>query len=749
MKLDKIKKVKNEKKEKSKKIGKEKENNINDKINKEIKEKIEEEKQLKMKQVNDNEELDSIIKLLIINRKERKKDDILRIRDYLCSHINFFKNFSEHSKEYLFRLISSLNYEFFETKERIINFGEEGDKCYVLLKGKVGIYKPFPVSKKMSFRDYVEYLVSVRDIEKNILKFERILNYNSKIDKSILLYIDFDYKRINQSNNLLDIILEEERELCQANSGNLFGEMSLIENEPRNATIIALENCTMISIEKHDYIKLVKEVEKQRINKELVSFKHNYPIFLNWPASKCIRLISGFITQEYEKDDYVYKQNDVPKNIYLIKEGKFEFTINFNFEWYEKFIEYIHDTSSSLLKDIDDPMLWKEDKITKKINNVFNNKTSPFTLYRHPIDKIIVSNKDISGENIDSEDDELYHDKNKIYRANIQKMESPNFFGFLEIFELKFRICNVKCISKKGVLVKYPLLEFLQLIPGDKKNQFYLQERIFKEKSNIILQLKNTILTKLNLIKKNKNNKIFLNKSFMINNNFKRYINELDFNTNYNENNLSPLRNAKISHNINSIQKINKSKSSIYYNISKNESNDNKKEIKSYKDDYIDKHYLNKYHNNKYNSLKIIKNNITKKGIILNFKNSILTLTKNKMKVFRGFFKNEICKKPSNISLDIKQIDNSDKGYIKYLKKNIQSLSISKNPSINDRNRMTEKKYINFEANKYIFKFNKNNKTRNTSESKSNSYLILPNINNSKNSLILSYDKDNNSGAEI
>ena len=36
----------------------------------------------------------------------------------------------------------------------------------------------------------------------------------------------------------------------------------------------------------------------------------------------------------------------------------------------------------------------------------------------------------------------------------------------------------------------------------------------------------------------------------MINNNFKRYINELDFNTNYNENNLSPLRNAKISHNI-------------------------------------------------------------------------------------------------------------------------------------------------------------------------------------------------------
>ena len=30
--------------------------------------------------------------------------------------------------------------------------------------------------------------------------------------------------------------------------------------------------------------------------------------------------------------------------------------------------------------------------------------------------------------------------------------------------------------------MKFPLLEFLQLIPTDKRNQFYLQEKILKKK---------------------------------------------------------------------------------------------------------------------------------------------------------------------------------------------------------------------------------------------------------------------------
>ena len=503
--------------------------------------------------------------MLKIEKDKRTKNDIIKIKDYLCSHIEYFKNLLEQSEEKLLKLVHSLNYEFFKTNERVMNFGEEGNKCYVLLKGKVGIYKPFPITKQMTLREYVEYLVFVRDIEKNIPKFDRIINYNSKIDKIKLFAIEFDYTKIPQTTHTLNIIGEEERELAQANPGNLFGEMALIKNEPRNASIIALEKCAMLSIEKTDYLKFVKDIEEQRINKELIIFKQNYPIFSHWPPSKCFRLLSGFITDEYVKEDYVYKQNDIPTSIYLIKEGIFEITTNFNFNWYENFINYIHDNSLSLFNDMDNPILWKEDKITKKINEAYNGKCSPFMLKRNPIDKIIISNQEINDVNKDFAkeiEEEMSHNKNLVYKANIQKLESPNIFGFLEVFELKYRLCSVKCISQKGIIMKFPLLEFLQLITTDKRNQFYIQEIIFKEKKNIIAQLKNSILTKLNFIKKEENENFYISKHFFENNNnTNRNIKKLDFNKNFIENNLTPLRDLNFSNEMTSRPKLNKSKS--------------------------------------------------------------------------------------------------------------------------------------------------------------------------------------------
>ena len=214
-------------------------------------------------------------------------------------------------------------------------------------------------------------------------------------------------------------------------------------------------------------------------------FKQIYPIFRYRPPSKCFCLISGFITQVYDKDEYVFKQNSIPTGVYLIKKGIFEITSYFNFNWYEKFIDYIHDSSSSLINDIDNRLIWKEDKITKKINDAFKNKQSPFIINRDPIDKVIVSKQNEDNEKKDITKDieeEINQNKKQIFRTNIQDLEAPNIFGLIEIFELKFRICSVKCISKKGIIMKFPLLEFLQLIPTDKRNQFYLQEKILKKK---------------------------------------------------------------------------------------------------------------------------------------------------------------------------------------------------------------------------------------------------------------------------
>ena len=739
-----LKKIKLNDENKEKDEGVEKDEN-SEKIQKEINEEIEREKQLQLQKEKDKAELISVIKLLKIKKEQRIKDDIKKIKDYLCTHINFFKNLMEQSEDKLLKLISSLNYEVFKANERIMNFGEQGDKCYILLKGTVGIYKPFPITKKMTLRDYVEYLVNIRDIEKNIPKFDRILNYNSKIDKYNLYEIDFDYTKITQTNNTINIMAEEERELGQGTPGCSFGEMALIKNETRNASIIALEKCYMISIEKFDYTKIVKDIEEQRINKELASFKQNYPIFRFWHPSKCFKLLSGFITEEYDKEDYVFKQNDKPNAIYLIKDGTFEVTSCFNFKYYEQFIDYIYDSSSSLMNDIDNPFLWIEDKITKKINDTYENNLSPLNINRNPMDKLVISLKkeEVKDDLLElarNKEGEMTQNKNHIFKANIQKLESPNIFGLLEIMELKQRFCSVKCISRKGILLKFPLFEFLQLIPTDKKNQFYLQQKLFEEKKFLISQLKNAILAKLNFIKKEEKKNFYLDKNFFYNSSTNKYSNKIEFKNQHFDLNLSPLKIKKKPKDIIKLPKLSKCKSSLHYNLTKLDKKENN-ECNNIDDITHFNKNITSIGNNSFEN----KKNSSRNGIVLGFKNSVIKLTREKMEVIKGLFPKDKEKKSFSPCLNLKKIDNNNnKDLIRYLEHNIE---LCKTPiklrkiCIRGSDRMTGKKYLSLETSKIVNKLNNNNST--TIESKRNSELLFPYINKSINSSI------NNDGSNI
>jgi hypothetical protein len=75
--------------------------------------------------------------------------------------------------------------------------------------------------------------------------------------------------------------------------------------------------------------------------------------------------------------------------------------------------------------------------------------------------------------------------------------------------------------------------------------------------------------------------------------------------------------------------------------------------------------------NNNDNSFENRKHN-SKNGIILGFKNSIIKLNKDRLRIIKGLFPKEMEKKTISPTLNIKQINNSDKEYIKFLEKNIE-----------------------------------------------------------------------------
>ena len=467
-------------------------------------------------------DLNEVIELLKIPTQKRTKYDIRAMQNYLLKNIEYFQKLNEEndSSERIPKIIQVLSYESFKKDEHIINFGEIGNKFYILLSGTVSIYKPSPKNMNMTLYDYVNYLVNIRDVEKNLLKFERVQNYNSNIDRVKLLLINYNPEKLPYSSRKLPLVIEEERFVVKLGPGASFGEMALIKNETRNADIVANEKCILGSVDKIDYRKIIKDMEEQKINLQLKSFKTDFPFFSEWPASRCFRILSALTGENFIKEDYIYKQNTLPTHIYIIRKGELEVTCDINFSIYEKFIEYIYTNSDVLFKEMDTPGFWKEDNLQKKINFSYESDESPL-MSLPPISRFTLSHKsEIIPEldknenllnydnNIDAEkmkeiskvedlENDINYQNNMKRRIKICKLEAPQIFGYMEPFELKTRFCNIRCETNEAEIQKIPFIEFLQLMPKDKKNRFLLEEFISKRKRELIEQLKNGTLAKL------------------------------------------------------------------------------------------------------------------------------------------------------------------------------------------------------------------------------------------------------------
>jgi hypothetical protein len=95
-----------------------------------------------IKSPNGND-LDKVIDLLKIPTQKRTKSEIKIIQNYMINNIEYFRKMSQEPDEIerIPKIIQILNYERFQKDEPIINYGEIGDKFYIILSGNVNVYK--------------------------------------------------------------------------------------------------------------------------------------------------------------------------------------------------------------------------------------------------------------------------------------------------------------------------------------------------------------------------------------------------------------------------------------------------------------------------------------------------------------------------------------------------------------------------------------------------------------------------------
>ena len=70
-------------------------------------------------------------------------------------------------------------------------------------------------------------------------------------------------------------------------SGQSFGELALINDAPRSATVTAIDNCEFAILHRNDYDKMIKRVENRQ-EETILNFFNTLP-FLNFYSLSSLR----------------------------------------------------------------------------------------------------------------------------------------------------------------------------------------------------------------------------------------------------------------------------------------------------------------------------------------------------------------------------------------------------------------------------------------------------------------------------
>ncbi|KAL4489282.1 hypothetical protein ABPG72_006346 [Tetrahymena utriculariae] len=151
--------------------------------------------------------------------------------------------------------------------------------------------------------------------------------------------------------------------------GKSFGELALIYNKPRLATIKCSKKCTFAVLEKNQYLEILKTAEQRNILKQIDKLSE-IPLFkqLSFEFLKDIYLNSEQI--QLRKNDVVFSKGDPSNAVYIVQQG--EFSIRNRYNCPQQGFE-----NDALLKKLES---MSKEGIDTLLRSYSSSKQKPFTL---------------------------------------------------------------------------------------------------------------------------------------------------------------------------------------------------------------------------------------------------------------------------------------------------------------------------------------------------------------------------------
>eukprot|EP00359_Climacostomum_virens_P011557 CAMPEP_0204902690 /NCGR_PEP_ID=MMETSP1397-20131031/3817_1 /ASSEMBLY_ACC=CAM_ASM_000891 /TAXON_ID=49980 /ORGANISM="Climacostomum Climacostomum virens, Strain Stock W-24" /LENGTH=510 /DNA_ID=CAMNT_0052071227 /DNA_START=205 /DNA_END=1737 /DNA_ORIENTATION=- len=211
-------------------------------------------------------QVEELFDLLHIPPNTRSEADVAKIVD-LTSELSFFKRLSLVVRT---ECCKSMDVKEVRGDESIFEMGDPSDAFYIILKGSVSVLVLKKDYSKGSKNTGVEYLK------------ETILN-----------------------------------------AGASFGELGLLKNITRTATVTSRETSVLAVLTKTEFDHIISGIENTRLS-QIVDYLQSIPIFHSWTKTALSKASYSFARKIYRQDEWVFREKTPANFVYCILEGEFK-----------------------------------------------------------------------------------------------------------------------------------------------------------------------------------------------------------------------------------------------------------------------------------------------------------------------------------------------------------------------------------------------------------------------------------------